>query len=47
MADEIEDVDLAAALGATAGVSPDAFTIFIPSKDRDDVEIEDQQRWVR
>ncbi|MBL8795094.1 MAG: hypothetical protein JNM56_14390 [Planctomycetia bacterium] len=40
------DIDLAAALGADAGVSAQCFTVYIPNKDRNGHEIGNQRKWV-
>jgi hypothetical protein len=41
-----EEVDVAAALGADAGVSTQCFTIYVPNKDRNGEEIGNQRKWV-
>ncbi len=41
-----QEVDLAAALGADAGISTQSFTVYIPNKDRDGREIGNQRKWV-
>jgi hypothetical protein len=41
-----QEVDLAAALGADAGISSQCFTVYIPNKDRDGQEIGNQRKWV-
>jgi hypothetical protein len=40
------EVDLAEALGADAGLSAQAFTIYVPNKDCEGIEIGNQRRWV-
>jgi len=44
--DEEMDVDLSLELGASAGVSTQCFTVYIPNKDRKGNEIGEQLRWV-
>ena len=39
-------IDVAAALGASTSVSTQCFTIYVPNKDRDGLEIGDQRKWV-
>jgi hypothetical protein len=41
-----EEIDIAAALGADAGVSTQCFSIYIPNKDRAGNEIGNQRKWV-
>jgi hypothetical protein len=41
-----KDIDLAQALGSDGGVSTQRFTIYVPSKDRNGKEINDQRKWV-
>jgi hypothetical protein len=45
--DQGQDViDIPAALGADAGVSPQCFSIYIPNKDQSGQEIGNQRKWV-
>ena len=39
-------VSLASALGAEAGVAIQCFTMYVPNKDKNDLEIGTQRRWV-
>src|ERR1051326_2634552 len=39
-------LNLAAALGAEAGVAVQCFTLYVPNKDKHDQEIGTQRRWV-
>jgi hypothetical protein len=41
-----QEVDLAASLGADAGISTQCFSVYIPNKDCKDNEIGDQRKWV-
>ena len=41
-----EEFDFAAALGANENYSTQCFTIYIPNKDKNDVEIGNQRKWV-
>lgn len=41
-----QEIDLAAALGSDAGVSTQCFTVYVPNKDREGVEIGNQRKWV-
>ncbi|MGO9466229.1 MAG: hypothetical protein ACLQIB_45940 [Isosphaeraceae bacterium] len=43
--DEVE-LDIAATFGAETDASTQAFSIYLPNKDRDGEEIGDQRRWV-
>jgi hypothetical protein len=43
--DEVE-LDIAASFGAEADASTQAFSIYVPNKDREGKEIGDQRRWV-
>jgi hypothetical protein len=43
--DEVE-LDIAGLFGAEADASTQAFSIYVPNKDRDGKEIGDQRRWV-
>jgi hypothetical protein len=41
-----ENLDLAAALGAQDNYSTQCFTVYVPNKDKDGVEIGNQRKWV-
>jgi hypothetical protein len=41
-----QELDLGSALGADAGISTQAFTVYIPNKDREGKEIGNQRKWV-
>src|SRR2546423_8694645 len=41
-----EDVNVAAALGADAGISTQRFSLYVPNKDQDGAEIGNQRKWV-
>ena len=45
-AEDDEELDLAAELGASAPSSVQALTLYVPSKDRVDQDLPDQRRWV-
>lgn len=48
MADETDsvDLDLAEALGAAEGASPEQLTLYIPDRDREGNELGNQRAWV-
>lgn len=45
-AEDDEELDLAAELGASAPSSVQVLTLYVPSKDRVDQELPDQRKWV-
>lgn len=45
-AQEDEELDLARALGASAPSSVQVLTLYVPSKDRLDLDLPDQRKWV-
>ena len=43
---DLEEIDLGAALGAEPSVSVQCFSVYVPDKDKNGLEVADHRRWV-